>query len=173
MPNLVAILVYPDPRLYKKAELVEDATALDVQAVIDDMFYTLENTPNCAGLAATQLDFANPKAITVLMDYSHDGTQPLCLINPVIIEAEGEQNEEEGCMSVFPRQIHEHVKRAARITVRALDRHGKTIEYKAEGYIAKLIQHEVDHLNGKIYLQRLSLLKRARINQKIKKITDI
>lgn len=172
MPNLIAILVYPDPRLYKKAELVEDVTHPDVQAIIDDMFYTLDNTPRCAGLAATQLDFANPKAITVLGDYSHDGTQPLCLINPVIISAEGEQNEEEGCMSVFPRQIHEHVKRAAQVTVRALDRTGAVIEYTAQGYVAKLIQHEVDHLNGKIYLQRLSLLKRARINEKIMKLSQ-
>jgi peptide deformylase len=167
---MVAILNYPNPRLHKKGEIVTDVSAPDVQAMIDDMFYTLEHTNNCAGLAATQMDFANPKAITVLNDYSEDGSQPRCLINPVIIEQEGEQFEDEGCMSVYPRHIYEPVKRAARIKVRALDRHGNTIEYSAEGYVAKLIQHEIDHLNGMVYIQRLSSLKRGRVDEKIRKI---
>ncbi|MFN7096389.1 MAG: peptide deformylase [Gammaproteobacteria bacterium] len=168
---MIAILQYPNPRLHKKAELVTDVLAPDVQAMIDDMLYTLEHTDNCAALAATQLDFAHPKAITVLNDYSKDGTQPRCLINPVIIAREGEQCEEEGCMSVYPRHIYEPVKRAARVTVRALDRQGNTIEYTGEGYIAKMLQHEIDHLNGLIYLQHLSSVKRLRIDEKIKKIS--
>lgn len=167
---LVAILNYPNPRLHKKAEIVTDVLAPDVQAMIDDMFYTLEHTQNCAGLAATQMDFAHPKAITVLNDYSEDGKQPRCLINPEIIEQDGEQYEEEGCMSVYPRHVYEPVKRAARIKVRALDRDGNVIEYTAEGYIAKLIQHEIDHLNGMVYLQRLSNAKRLRVDDKIRKI---
>lgn len=169
MPKIIPILTYPNPRLHKKGLLVEDVLSPETQADIDDMLYTLEHTKNCAGLAATQLDFAEPKAITVLNDYSQDGNQPRCLINPVIIAAEGEQHEEEGCMSVYPRLIQSPVKRAFHITVKALNRQGDTIEYTCEGYVAKLIQHEVDHLNGMVYLQRLSPLKRSRIDEKIKK----
>ncbi len=167
---MVAILNYPNSRLHIKAEQVTDVTAPEIQQIIDDMFLTLENTDNCAGLAATQLDFVNPKAITVLNDYSEDGKQPRCLVNPEIIERHGEQTEDEGCMSVYSTHIHAPVTRAERIKVRALDRHGKPLEYEATGFIAKLIQHEVDHLNGIIYLQRLSPLKRSRIDEKIRKI---
>jgi peptide deformylase len=167
---MVAILNYPNPRLHKKAEPVTDVMAPEIQQIIQEMFTTLAKTENCAGLAATQLDFAHPKAITVLNDYSADGKQPRCLINPVIIAAEGEVIEEEGCMSVYSRHIHAPVKRAAKITVKALDQYGNPLEYIAEGYVAKLIQHEVDHLNGMVYLQRLSALKRARIEEQIKKL---
>ncbi len=168
--DMVAILNYPYPRLHVKAERVTDVKSPDIQCIIDDMFDTLAHTENCAGLAATQLDFENPKAITVLNDYSEDGKQPLCLVNPEIIEAEGEACEEEGCMSVYSEHIHTPVKRAAKIKVRALDRDGNPIEYVATGFSAKLIQHEVDHLNGMLYIQRLSPLKRARIDEKIKKV---
>jgi peptide deformylase len=167
---MIAILNYPNPRLHIKAEPVTDVTAPEIQQIIDDMFFTLANTDNCAGLAATQLDFIRPKAITVLNDYSEDATQPRCLINPEIIERSGEMTEDEGCMSVYSTHIHAAVSRAARVKVRAMDREGKIFEYEATGFIAKLIQHEVDHLNGIIYLQRLSTLKRARIDEKIRKL---
>lgn len=169
---MVAILNYPNPRLHIKAELVTDVMAPEIQQIIDEMFATLEATDNCAGLAATQLDFINPKAITVLNDYSDDGKQPRCLINPEIIEYEGEITDDEGCMSVLNTHIHAAVTRAARVKVRALDRQGNPIEYVAVDFVAKLIQHEIDHLNGMIYLQRLSPLKRARIDEKIRKLSS-
>ena len=166
---IIPILAYPNSRLYQKAIQVTDVHSDVVQTMIKDMFETLAHTDNCAGLAATQLDFASPFAITVLHDYSDDGSQPLCLINPIIIASSGEQREAEGCMSVYPDLCHERVKRAETITVTALTDKGDSITYTANGYVAKLIQHEVDHLNGLLYLQRLSALKRQRLDLKIAK----
>lgn len=164
------ILQFPDPRLKKigkKVEKIDD----NVQQVIDDMFETHYNADNCAALAATQLDFETPLAITVI-DFSSEKNQPLCLINPEVIHQEGQQYEIEGCMSVYPDYIHEKVKRAMKVTVRALDRDGNTFEMAAEGYMAKCLQHEIDHLNGMTYLDRLSSLKRQRIQAKIKKMKN-
>lgn len=163
----IRILQYPDPRLKTKAETVANVKDEAVQKVIDDMFETHYSTENCAALAASQLDFKHPKRITVI-DYSAKKDQPLCLVNAEIVEAEGEMMEEEGCMSV-PGGVYEKVKRAAKIKVRALDREGNPIEFTAEGYLAKCIQHELDHLDGKIFLDRLSPLKRHRIDKKLEK----
>lgn len=167
---IIPILSHPNTRLHQKARRVENISLPPVQTMIKDMFETLDNTANCAGLAATQLDFVDPYAITVLMDYSEDKSQPCCLINPEIISTEGEQYEVEGCMSVWPDYCSAPVKRYETITVKALDPSGQPILYTAHGYVAKLIQHEVDHLNGMLYIQRLSPLKRSRIEEKIKKI---
>lgn len=164
----IRILSYPDPKLKrvgKKVTVVND----EIRKIIDTMFETNYGTENCAALAATQLDFADAFAITVI-DLSEEKNEPLCLINPEIIHSEGEQFEYEGCMSVFPNHIHERVKRANRITVKALNQQGEPIEFTAEGYMAKCIQHEVDHLNGLTYLDRLSPLKRERILDKIRRI---
>jgi len=166
--TILKILQYPDPRLAKKARRVTNLDAA-VQKIIDDMFETHYNTENCAALAATQLDLADPPHITVI-DFSATKDQPLCLINGEVIERKGEQFELEGCMSVMPNYIHERVKRAAEIVVRALDRNGQVITFSAEGYMAKCIQHELDHLDGKLYIDHLSALKRDRIRNKIKKI---
>lgn len=166
--TILKILEYPDRRLKTVAKKVEKIDA-HIQKIIDDMFETHYNTENCAALAATQLDIQDPPAITVI-DFSPAKDQPLCLINPEIIERSGEHEEIEGCMSVFPQQIHEKVKRAAKIKVRALDREGKQLEFEAEDFMAKCIQHELDHLNGKIYLDHLSRLKRTLTEEKIKKI---
>ncbi|MDF2867592.1 MAG: def1 [Gammaproteobacteria bacterium] len=165
---LLKILQYPDPRLQRIAKPVAKIDE-HVQKVIDRMFATKYHTENCAALAATQLDLPYPPHITVI-DLSPTNDQPLCLINAEIIARKGEQFELEGCMSVMPSHIHERVKRAAEITVQALDRHGKTITLSAEGYMAKCIQHELDHLAGKLYIDHLSALKRERIRNKISKI---
>ncbi|MBY0376974.1 MAG: peptide deformylase [Gammaproteobacteria bacterium] len=164
----IRILDYPDPKLKRigrKVEVVND----EVKQVIADMFETHYATENCAALAATQLDFADPWAITVI-DFSENKDDPLCLINPEIIESDGEQFEYEGCMSVYPDHLHERVKRADRIVVSALNEQGERIELSAEGYMAKCLQHEIDHLNGLTYLDRLSPLKRQRLLDKLHKV---
>jgi len=165
---MIEILQYPNPRLKKHAKPVTEFTS-EVKQVINDMFETHYSTKNCAALAATQLNFKNPFAITVI-DFSINKDEPLCLVNPEIIAAEGEQYEIEGCMSVYPDHIHEKVKRAYKVTVRALDRHGKALEFEADGFMAKCLQHEIDHLHGIVYVDKVSSLKRSRIQNKIKKI---
>lgn len=163
--TILKILRYPNPRLKTVAERV---TKFDdnLQKIIDDMFETHYNAENCAALAATQLDIENPKHITVI-DFSPQKNQPLCLVNANIIAREGEITEPEGCMSVHG--VFENVKRAAKIKVRALDRYGKKLEFEADGFMAKCIQHELDHLDGKIFLDRLSPFKRRRADEKLKK----
>ncbi len=165
--TILKILQYPNPRLKTVAEPV---TTFDdeLQKIIDDMFETHYSTENCAALAASQLDFKHPKRITVI-DFSPDKDQPLCLVNPEIIERHGEHTEEEGCMSVGGNSF-EKVTRAARIKVRALDRHGKPLEFEADGFMAKCIQHELDHLDGKLFIDHISPLKRERIDKKISKL---
>lgn len=163
---ILKILQYPDKRLKRVAIKVENFDA-SIQQVIDDMFETHYATANCAALAATQLDLEIPWRITVI-DYSLEKNNPLCLVNPEIIYREGEQYELEGCMSVFPDMIHDRVKRAMNIKVQAQDRHGKPFELEASEYFAKCIQHEVDHLDGKVFLDRLHRFKQDKINRKIK-----
>lgn len=163
--SIIKILQYPDPRLKTKGETVTEMDEV-TKKMIDDMFETHYAATNCAALACTQLDFAHPKKITVI-DFSPNRDQPLCLVNPEIIAAEGEQYEYEGCMSV-PGGIYEKVKRAYKITVRALDRNGEPIQFEAEDFMAKCIQHELDHLNGKLFIDHLSHLKRTRVEKKIR-----
>lgn len=170
--SIIAILQYPDSRLGKVAETV---TSFDetVQKVIDDMFETLHNTNNCAGLAATQLDFSHPLKITVIYDYrvsdKPDKNQALVLVNPEVIYTEGESAEPEGCMSVSG-DVYEPVIRAKKVRVKAFDREGNAFEIEGEGYMAKLLQHEIDHLNGTLFIDRLSRFKRQRIDKKIVKM---
>ncbi len=167
---VVRILQYPDLRLKKKGKWVEKVDE-NVEKVVADMFETHYSAKNCAALAATQLDFADPLRITVI-DFSDERNQPLCLINPEIIYREGEQVVPEGCMSVggeVEDRIFEYVKRAMKIRVRALDREGKPIEVEAEGYMAQCMQHEIDHLDGHLYLDRLSALKRERLVKRLLK----
>jgi peptide deformylase len=166
---ILKILQYPNPRLRTVAQKV---TQIDdrIQNIIRDMFETHYAAENCAALAATQLDIDNPPAITVI-DFSEEKNQPLCLINPEIISSEGQVSEGEGCMSVgLGLNIFDTVARAGKITVRALNQQGETVEFIAEGFLAKCIQHELDHLNGKLYIDHLSHLKRQRIVKKIEKI---
>lgn len=168
--SIVKILQYPDERLKRQAKKVDDFGP-EFQQYVDSMFATHYNADNCAALAATQLDLEPGYHVTVI-DFSPQHDQPLCIVNGDIIEREGEQYEEEGCMSVgcdVDIYIHAHVRRAERIKLRAKDRHGETFELEAEGYMAKCIQHELDHLDGKIFLDRLSGLKRNRLEKKLRK----
>lgn len=168
--TIIAILQYPDKRLGTRAKTVSNVQDPQIQKTIDDMFETLYNTPNCAGLAATQLDIADPYRITVI-DVSENKKEPLCLINPEIISGDEEVTQWEACMSVYPDTIHGQVTRPSKIVARALDREGKSMEIKAEGLLAKCIQHEIDHLNGRLYLSHLSPLKQQMIDKKVAKLS--
>ncbi len=163
---MLKILQYPNPKLKRRGKKVAKIDD-NIRKIIADMFETLYNSENCAALAACQLDLADPPHITVI-DLSPDKTQPMCLVNGEIIAREGEMHEEEGCMSV-PASTFEKVKRSHKIKVRALDQEGKPQEFEAEGYLAKCVQHELDHLDGRIFLDRLSSLKRKLVDKRITK----
>jgi len=165
--TILKILQYPDPKLKRKAIPVEDFGE-EIQKTIDDMFETHYNADNCAALAATQLDLETPWCITVI-DYSEERNQPQCLVNPKITKYSGEQFEVEGCMSVYPNFAREKVKRSMSITVQAQDRYGKHIEIEADGFYAKCLQHEIDHLNGLTFVDRLPKVKKDRILKKVTK----
>ncbi|MES2212741.1 MAG: peptide deformylase [Pseudomonadota bacterium] len=171
---IIGILQYPDPRLRRIGEQLspEQIKSAEIQKVVDDMFETLYASDNCAALAATQLDLAESYSITVLdlNNGSEGAPQPLCLINPRIVSASGVQCEREACMSVMPDfNVYANVERADHVVVEALDRHGNPIKLEASGYEAKAYQHEIDHLNGIVYLDRLSELKRQMLVKKIQK----
>ncbi|MCP4409574.1 MAG: peptide deformylase, partial [Gammaproteobacteria bacterium] len=134
-----------------------------VRQTVDDMFQTMYDAPGI-GLAANQVNIF--KRIIVI-DISKDKDQPLCLINPQIIEKEGEKEMEEGCLSV--PGFYEMVRRAAEVTIRALDREGVQFEMSADGLLSVCIQHEIDHLDGKLFVDYLSSLKRQRIRKKLEK----
>jgi len=160
---ILHILHYPDPRLREKAKPV---TAVDAQVrqLVDDMFETMYDAPGI-GLAAPQVNVAKR---VIVIDISEAKNQPLCLINPEIVAADGEEQMEEGCLSV--PNIFEPVVRARVVKVRALDREGAAIELKADGLLAVCIQHEMDHLEGKLFVDYLSEMKRQRIRKKLEKL---
>ncbi|WP_455366683.1 peptide deformylase [Kaarinaea lacus] len=160
---ILNILHYPDPRLRKKALPVENVDS-DIKQLVDDMFETMYQAPGI-GLAATQADVQ--KRIIVI-DVSEDKSNPLCFINPEIIDAGGEEEMEEGCLSV--PGIYEKVSRADHIKVRALNREGQSFEMDADGLLSVCIQHEMDHLEGKLFVDYLSELKRQRIRKKLEKL---
>ena len=156
------ILEFPDPRLRTKAspvEIVDD----ELRTLVDDMFETMYAAPGI-GLAATQVDVHKRLLVT---DVSPDKTEPHVLINPQIIEKDGEAITEEGCLSV--PGYYEEVTRAEHIRVRFLDRDGNEAEMEAEGLLAVCIQHEMDHLDGKLFVDYLSEAKRQRIRKRIQK----
>ncbi len=156
------ILTFPDPRLRNKARPVSRLDA-DIQRLIDDMLETMYAAPGI-GLAAIQVNV--PQRI-IVMDISENHDQPLCLINPVITAREGDEQMDEGCLSV--PGFFETVKRAERVTVEALDRDGKSFRLDADGLLAVCIQHEIDHLDGKLFVDHISMLKRQRIRRKLEK----
>lgn len=161
MPVL-EILQYPDPRLRTKAQPV--ATVDDeVRALIKALFETMYAAPGI-GLAATQV---NVHRRVIVIDVSPDQDQPLCLINPEILETRGENYSEEGCLSV--PDVFEAVARAESIRVRALRGDGAAQEFEADGLLAVCIQHELEHLDGKLFVDHLSELKRSRIRKKFDK----
>jgi peptide deformylase len=158
----LTILHFPDERLRTVAKPVERFDAA-LHRIIDDMFETMYDAPGI-GLAATQVDFHQR---LIVIDVSEEKDQPLVFINPEILEREGEEEMDEGCLSV--PGIYETVQRAERVKVRALDRHGMPFELAADGLLAVCIQHEIDHLDGKLFVDYLSSLKRQRIKKKFEK----
>jgi peptide deformylase len=167
--TILSILQYPDPRLHRKARRVTDVKSPVIQQVINDMVETLLAQTDCAGLAATQLNLENPPNITVFFTVKEQ--PPVCLINPEIIQAEGEVETEEGCMSIYPQTISAKIKRFAKVKVKALNRDGEEIIIEGEEFLARCLQHEIDHLNGTLYVDRLSPLKHSRLDKKIAKLT--
>ncbi len=159
----LTILEYPDPRLRTRAAPVERVDE-QLRRQIDDMFETMYAAPGI-GLAATQVDFHQR---LVVIDVSQDKTAPLVLVNPQIIERDGSLQVEEGCLSV-PGVFDIPTARAETIRVRALDRDGKSFELEATGLLSVCIQHELDHLDGKLFVDYLSELKRNRIRKKLEK----
>jgi peptide deformylase len=159
----LTILEYPDSRLRTKAALVERVDD-SIAGLIDDMFETMYAAPGI-GLAATQV---NVHKRVLVVDISQDRTEPLAFVNPEIVEREGLVEAEEGCLSV-PGIFDTLTARAERVVVRALDRDGKPFELEADGLLAVCIQHEMDHLEGKLFVDYLSELKRTRIRKKLEK----
>ena len=159
---LLEILEFPDERLRKKALPVAEVDRA-IQQLVDDMLETMYEAPG-VGLAATQV---NVQKRIIVIDVSEDKDQPLCLINPEILDKAGSEESEEGCLSV--PGIFEKVQRAEKVKVRALDRQGKPFEIDADGLLAVCIQHEIDHLDGKLFVDYLSPLKRQRIKKKLLK----
>ena len=153
------ILEYPDPRLRIRANPVTEFDD-ELRRLAADLLETMYAAPGI-GLAATQVDVH--KRILVV-DVSEERNEPFCLVNPEIVRAEGQVSYEEGCLSV--PDVFESVDRAERITVSAFDEHGEPIEIEAEGLLAICIQHEIDHLDGKLFVDYLSVLKRNRLKKK-------
>jgi peptide deformylase len=156
------ILTFPNPRLRNRAKPV-GAIDAKVRQLVDDMFETMYAAPGI-GLAAIQVDV--PLRIIVI-DISEQHDSPLCLINPEILEQTGDEQMEEGCLSV--PGFYETVSRAERVRVRALDRDGQAFELDTDGLLAVCIQHEIDHLDGKLFVDYLSSLKRQRIRRRLEK----
>jgi len=159
---LRTILEFPDPRLRTRAEPVTRFDAA-LGTLVDDMLETMYAAPGI-GLAATQVDV---HMRLIVIDISKEHNEPLVLINPEILAREGEASSEEGCLSV--PGIFDEVQRAAKVHVRAHDRHGETFERDFEGSLAVCIQHEMDHLEGRLFVDYLSDLKRERIRKKLDK----
>jgi peptide deformylase len=156
------ILRYPDPRLYTKAAPVERVDA-SIRSLIADMAETMYAAPG-VGLAATQVDVHRR---VIVIDTSEARDALLVLVNPEIVWREGTQLLEEGCLSV--PGIYEPVERSQKVRVKALDRDGKPFELEAEELLAVCIQHEMDHLEGKVFVDYLSRLKRERIRTRLQK----
>jgi len=158
----LTILEFPDPRLRTRAapvEQVDDA----LRALIEDMFETMYAAPGI-GLAATQVDVHRR---FMVIDVSDAKDQPLVFINPEILARDGTETCQEGCLSV--PGVFADVKRAERVRVRATDRHGEAFEIDADGLLAVCIQHEIDHLEGKLFVDYLSPLKRELVKKRLEK----
>ena len=159
---ILKILQYPDPRLHKiarKVERVDEST----RKLVQDMAETMYAAPG-VGLAATQIDVHEQ---IIVVDVSEDRSQLRVFINPEVLASSGEEVSEEGCLSV--PGIYESVRRAEKVTVHALDERGEPFTLEAEGFLAVCLQHEMDHLRGKVFVECLSQLKQTRIRSKLKK----
>lgn len=160
---VLQVLHFPDERLRTKAQPVAEVTP-EIQQIVDDMFDTMYAEEGI-GLAATQVDIHQR---IIVIDVSETRDQRLVLINPELLQSSGETGIEEGCLSVPDQRAL--VPRAEKVKVRALDRDGKPFELEADDLLAICIQHEMDHLIGKLFVDYLSPLKRQRIRQKLEKI---
>ena len=158
----LTILEFPDPRLRTRASTVESVDD-ELRSLIDDLFETMYEAPGI-GLAATQV---NVHQRLLVADVSADKSEPYALINPVILQKDGLTVTEEGCLSV--PGYYEEVERAQHIRVKYLDRNGDDVEMEAEDLLAVCIQHEMDHLEGKLFVDYLSEAKRTRIRKKLVK----
>ena len=156
------ILHFPDPRLRKKAMPIKIVTD-DIRQLADDMLETMYDAPGI-GLAANQI---NIQKRIIVMDVSEDKLSPLVFINPEIVNKEGEREYEEGCLSV--PEAYELVTRADTVRVKALNREGEAFELDADELLATCIQHEIDHLDGKLFIDYISNLKRQRIKKRLEK----
>ena len=161
--SILTILEFPDKRLRTVAEEVNKVDD-SIKTLVDDMLETMYQAKG-VGLAATQV---NVHKRVIVMDISEDKDEPICLINPKIVEKDGEEESEEGCLSV--PGFFEKVTRAEHIKVQALNRDGETFEMEARDLLAVCIQHEMDHLQGKLFVDYLSAFKRNRIKAKLDKI---
>ena len=161
--SVLQVLHYPDERLRKVAKPVTQVTP-EIKQIVDDMFDTMYAEEGI-GLAATQVDIHQR---VIVIDVSEERNERLVLINPEILSQCGETGIEEGCLSI-PEQ-RALVPRAEKVTVRALNREGEPFELEADGLLAICIQHEIDHLEGKLFIDYLSPLKRQRIRQKLEKL---
>lgn len=159
---ILDILNYPDPRLHTVAKPVKEVN-MSIRRLIEDMAQTMYDAPG-VGLAATQV---NEHIQLLIIDTSETKDQLQVFINPKIIVKSGAQDYEEGCLSV--PGVYETVTRAERVQVEALDQHGKKFTLEAEGLLSVCIQHEIDHLLGKVFVEYLSPLKRNRIKNKMLK----
>ena len=159
---ILEILEYPDPRLRTRAEPVEQVTD-ELRQLAEDMLETMYMAPGI-GLAATQVNVHKRMLVVVVSENRDD---PRILINPEIVERDGEQVMEEGCLSV--PGVYDTVERALHIRARCLGLDGEPFEMEAEGLLAVCIQHEIDHLDGKLFVDYLSDLKRQRIRKKLEK----
>lgn len=161
--SILTILEFPDKRLRTVAAEVSIVDA-NIKTLVDDMLETMYAAKG-VGLAATQV---NVHKRVIVMDTSEDKNEPICLINPEIIEKDGVEESEEGCLSV--PGFFEKVSRAEHIRIKALNRDGESFEMEARDLLAVCIQHEMDHLQGKLFVDYLSAFKRNRIKAKLEKI---
>jgi peptide deformylase len=159
---ILQILHYPDARLRTVAKPVS-VFGDEVRKIVADMFETMYAAPGI-GLAATQVNIHRRILVT---DTSRDGGDPRCFVNPRIVETRGLEQMEEGCLSV--PDVFESVQRAEWIRVQAFDADGQAFELELDGLLAVCVQHEIDHLDGKLFVDRLSTLKRSRIRRKFEK----
>lgn len=161
--TILNILKYPDERLYKVAREVKVVNN-EIKTLISNMAETMYEAPGI-GLAATQVDFHQR---IIIIDISEDKNNLLVLINPILLESKGEEFNQEGCLSV--PEVFEKVKRAEWIKISAIDINGKKFELEADGLLAVCIQHEMDHLEGILFIDYLSKLKRSMIIKKLSKL---
>ena len=160
---LLPVLCYPDPRLHKRAKPVDKVDGR-IKAIVKDMAETMYEAPG-VGLAATQVDIHEQ---IIVIDVSDEQNELMVFINPELVWTSPEKKSwREGCLSV--PEYYDEVERPANIRVKALDIHGKPFELEADGLLAVCLQHEMDHLQGKVFVEYLSILKRNRISLKMKK----